>query len=169
MSCRHLLQEFCSPYEDKCFDCGRKLLREKNSKMQKRVQKTSLIPSQTLEFTGFPILCRYVIEWKPLITITLGPALFDNNYRLITLSGVNILASRKACFDSRATYLGHHYLPIQYNRISSLHGNEVCQTSTLFNDRPVLSAESNQRFELLNPSAHSKLEYRMLFPNNETG
>ena len=80
------------------------------------------------------------------------------------------LASRKACFDSKATYLGHHYLPIQYNRrISSLDGNEVCQTSTLFNDRPVLSAESNQRFELLNPSAHSKLEYRMLFPNNETG
>jgi hypothetical protein len=28
-----------------------------------------------------------VIQWKPLIKITLGPALFDNNSRLITLSG----------------------------------------------------------------------------------
>jgi hypothetical protein len=28
-----------------------------------------------------------VIQWKPLIMITLGPALFDNNNRLITLSG----------------------------------------------------------------------------------
>jgi hypothetical protein len=27
------------------------------------------------------------IQWKPLILITLGPALFDNNNRLITLSG----------------------------------------------------------------------------------
>ena len=30
---------------------------------------------------------KYVIQWKPLIVITLGPALFDNNNRLITLSG----------------------------------------------------------------------------------
>jgi hypothetical protein len=28
----------------------------------------------------------YKIQWKPLIMITLGPALFDNNNRLITLS-----------------------------------------------------------------------------------
>ena len=28
-----------------------------------------------------------LIQWKPLIMITLGPALFDNNNRLITLSG----------------------------------------------------------------------------------
>ena len=28
-----------------------------------------------------------IIQWKPLIMITLGPALFDNNNRLITLSG----------------------------------------------------------------------------------
>jgi hypothetical protein len=27
------------------------------------------------------------IQWKPLIMITLGPALFDYNNRLITLSG----------------------------------------------------------------------------------
>jgi hypothetical protein len=27
------------------------------------------------------------IQWKPLIMIILGPALFDNNNRLITLSG----------------------------------------------------------------------------------
>ena len=103
------------------------------------------------------------VQWKPLIMITLGPALFDNNNRLITLSrgyknlhyltqfivttfymSSEQLASRKACFNSRATNLGHHYLPIQYNRrIFSLDGNEVCQTSTLFNDRPVLGAESN--------------------------
>ena len=28
-----------------------------------------------------------IIQWKPLVMITLGPALFDNNNRLITLSG----------------------------------------------------------------------------------
>ena len=28
-----------------------------------------------------------IIQWKPLIMITLEPALFDNNNRLITLSG----------------------------------------------------------------------------------
>ena len=28
-----------------------------------------------------------VVQWKALIMITLGPALFDNNNRLITLSG----------------------------------------------------------------------------------
>ena len=27
------------------------------------------------------------MQWKPLIMITLGPALFDNNNQLITLSG----------------------------------------------------------------------------------
>ena len=32
-------------------------------------------------------LLALIIEWKPLIMITLGPALFDNNNRLITLSG----------------------------------------------------------------------------------
>jgi len=29
---------------------------------------------------------RYTVQWKPLIMITLGPALFDNNNRLIALS-----------------------------------------------------------------------------------
>jgi len=56
------------------------------------------------------------VQWKPLIMISLGLALFDNNNLLITLSGgyknvhyltqviVTVqLASRKACFDSRAT------------------------------------------------------------------
>jgi len=28
-----------------------------------------------------------ILQWKPLIMITLGPALFDNNNWLITLSG----------------------------------------------------------------------------------
>jgi hypothetical protein len=28
-----------------------------------------------------------LLQWKPLIMITLGPAFFDNNNRLITLSG----------------------------------------------------------------------------------
>jgi len=32
------------------------------------------------------VLTEY-IQWKPLIMITFGPALFDNNNRLITLSG----------------------------------------------------------------------------------
>ena len=30
---------------------------------------------------------RIQIQWKPLIMITLGPTLFDNNNRLITLRG----------------------------------------------------------------------------------
>ena len=32
-------------------------------------------------------LKRNIMEWKPLIMVTLRPALFDNNNRLITLSG----------------------------------------------------------------------------------
>ena len=35
-------------------------------------------------------MCIYIYiytQWKPLIMITLGPTLFDNKYRLITLSG----------------------------------------------------------------------------------
>ena len=35
----------------------------------------------------YHITCRLTLQWKPLIMITLGPALFDNNNRLITLSG----------------------------------------------------------------------------------
>ena len=38
-------------------------------------------------YTPLQILCTTEIQWKPHITITLGPALFDNNNRLITLSG----------------------------------------------------------------------------------
>jgi len=37
MSCGKWLREFCSPYNDKCVDSGRNLLREENSKMQKRI------------------------------------------------------------------------------------------------------------------------------------
>jgi hypothetical protein len=33
------------------------------------------------------VLGTNIIQWKPFIMITLGPALFDNNNRLITLSG----------------------------------------------------------------------------------
>ena len=43
-----------------------------------------------LVFVNNPLICltrSLEIQWKPLITITLGPALFDNNNRLITLSG----------------------------------------------------------------------------------
>ena len=36
----------------------------------------------------YSIVLGKVIQWKPLIMNTLGPALFDNNNRLITLSGV---------------------------------------------------------------------------------
>jgi hypothetical protein len=35
---------------------------------------------------NLPII-RLIIQWKPLIIITLGLALFDYNNRLITLSG----------------------------------------------------------------------------------
>jgi hypothetical protein len=36
-SYRNWLHEFCSPYKEKRFDCGRKLLRQKNGMMQKRM------------------------------------------------------------------------------------------------------------------------------------
>ena len=36
---------------------------------------------------GDPGLDGRIIQWKPLIMITLGLALFDNSNRLITLSG----------------------------------------------------------------------------------
>jgi len=44
------------------------------------------------EFKAIHVLIhnKYIyiyIQWKPLIMITLRPALFDNNNRLITLSG----------------------------------------------------------------------------------
>jgi uncharacterized membrane protein YcgQ (UPF0703/DUF1980 family) len=35
--CINWLHESCSQYKDKCVDCGRKLLREENSKNQKRI------------------------------------------------------------------------------------------------------------------------------------
>jgi len=73
-----------------------------------------------------------VIQWTLLIMITLGLALFDNNNRLITLSG---------------GYKNLHYL-----------------TQFIVTVQPFTIT-----IELLNPSTHSKLEYRMLFPNNETG
>ena len=37
VSYRNWLHDFRSPYKDKCVDYGKKLLREKNSKMQKRM------------------------------------------------------------------------------------------------------------------------------------
>lgn len=38
-------------------------------------------------FLFFGSLLNGLIQWKPLIMGTLGPALFDNSNRLITLSG----------------------------------------------------------------------------------
>jgi hypothetical protein len=43
------------------------------------------IPTQHL--LSVPVRLSAHIQWKPLIIITLGPALFDNNNRLITSSG----------------------------------------------------------------------------------
>ena len=40
VSCRNWLHKVCSPYNDKWFDCGSKLLREKNSNMQKRLSRS---------------------------------------------------------------------------------------------------------------------------------
>ena len=42
-SCRNWLHEFHSSYKDKWVDCSRKLLREKNIKMQKSIKKISVI------------------------------------------------------------------------------------------------------------------------------
>jgi hypothetical protein len=41
----------------------------------------------TTKYSGSSLLCNNKIQWKQLIMITLGLALFDNNNRLITLSG----------------------------------------------------------------------------------
>jgi hypothetical protein len=59
---------------------------------------------------------------------------------LIAFSGFVVLSPS---FCITAAGFMYHYLPIQYNRRNSfLDRNEVCQTSTRFNDRPVLTAES---------------------------
>jgi hypothetical protein len=42
VSCRNWLHEFCFTYKDKCIDCGKKSLPEKN-KMQKRIDSISFI------------------------------------------------------------------------------------------------------------------------------
>jgi len=40
-----------------------------------------------LNLAKLKVTVKVKIQWKPLIMITLGPTLFDNNNRLITLSG----------------------------------------------------------------------------------
>jgi hypothetical protein len=47
------------------------------------VGRGQMCPREVLLVMGFVD----EIQWKPFIMITLGPALFDNNNRLITLSG----------------------------------------------------------------------------------
>ena len=42
VSCRNWLHEFCCPYKDKDFDCGRKLLREKNAFCRRSIESSSL-------------------------------------------------------------------------------------------------------------------------------
>ena len=54
----------------------------------------------------YSIVLGKVIQWKPLIMNTLGPALFDNNNRLITLSG---------------GYKNLHYLTVLPDTWSHLH------------------------------------------------
>jgi hypothetical protein len=41
----------------------------------------------SVKFNNSSTAGNFKIQWKPLILITLGPALFDNNNRLVTLSG----------------------------------------------------------------------------------
>jgi hypothetical protein len=46
MNCGKWLHEFCSPYNDKCVECGRNLLLEENSKLQKRIYNIWLIATE---------------------------------------------------------------------------------------------------------------------------
>jgi hypothetical protein len=99
-------------------------------------------------------------QWKPLIMINLGLALFDNNNRPITLSG---------------GYKNLHYLT-QF--IVTVQPFTCIKKTTKFIFKktyvllPVVCLQLVVA-ELIahthNASTHSKLEYRTLFPNNESG
>lgn len=61
VSCRNWLHEFCSPYKHKYVDCGRKLVRDKNSKMQMRMQKISFIVTyNNISAHLVQISCTYI-------------------------------------------------------------------------------------------------------------
>jgi hypothetical protein len=90
------------------------------------------------------------IQWKPLIMITLGRALFDNNNRLITLSG---------------SYKNLHYLTQFIVTIFHTYKNN----KIYFKNHIVLPVVCLHERIAHTHNAHSKREYRMLFPNNETG
>ena len=56
---------------------------------------------------------NYLVQWKPLIMITLGPTPFANNNRRITLSGgyktlhylTNLLLQHFTCIKNNKIYL----------------------------------------------------------------
>jgi hypothetical protein len=90
--------------------------------------------------------------------ITLGLALFDNNNRLITLSG----GYKNLHYLTQFIVTVQHFTCIKNNKIilkTYVMLSAVCLQLVV----PELIAHTH------NASAHSKLEYRMLFPNNETG
>jgi len=91
------------------------------------------------------------IQCNPLIIITLGPALFDNNNWLITLSRgyknlhylTQFIVTTFYMYKKNNKIYLKNLCSVACCLFHSLDGNDVCQTSTLFNDWPVLSAESN--------------------------
>jgi hypothetical protein len=98
------------------------------------------------------------VQWKPFIITTLGLALFDKNNRPITLSG---------------GYKHLHYLTqfiVTVQPFTCIKNNKfILKTYVVL---PVVCLQlvaPEWTVHTHNTSARSKLEYRMLFPNNETG
>jgi hypothetical protein len=99
-----------------------------------------------------------LIQWKPFIMINLVLALFDDNNRLITLSG---------------GYKNLHYLTQFIFTVK--HFTCIKTTKFIWKTYVVLPVVCLQLVvpewmaDTHNASTNSKLEYRMLFPNNEPG
>jgi hypothetical protein len=65
------------------------------------------------------------IQWKPLTTITLGLALFDNNNRLITLSG----GYKNLHYLTQFIVTVQHFTCIKNNKI---YLKNLCSVACLF-------------------------------------
>jgi hypothetical protein len=69
------------------FEKSSNIKRHKNSPSGSRVGGRTNMTNLAIAFRNFANASKNQLQWKPLIMITLRPALFDKNKRLITLSG----------------------------------------------------------------------------------
>jgi hypothetical protein len=111
-------------------------------------------PSADIKCIKLVSLHAYMIQSKPLIMITLGPALFDNNNRFITLSG---------------GYKNLHYLTQFIVTNFYIYKKQHLFLKKTYLVLPVVCLHVVPEWIAHTHNAHSKLEYRMLFPNYETG